>query len=287
MARCSSDWGLFVDWCASVGEQPIPASVATVLAFFDDVAGAPRTLARRAKAIDALHLAGGAGAPGRGAMAELRRATQRYDTQNVNQALRDAPVGGWPTGLVGRRDAALVALVCLAGSTRRQALMLRLHDIEPALARLSVGVDVGTCQRCALTRWARARWAVSTSGWRAVRYEMEDIGSVLAGMATSHDCARPLPAPMPDDGPLFSAIDRWGQVELVTPLSTRSVSAIISSCLAAACSEGRELANTPVPSLRVDERAAQLRRLDALCEAMERAEELAGRYLGVQPTLST
>lgn len=40
-------------------------------------------------------------------------------------SLEAIPIGGWPTGIVGRHDAAIVALICAAGLTRAQVQALR------------------------------------------------------------------------------------------------------------------------------------------------------------------
>lgn len=201
------------------------------------------------------------------------RARRSHDHKAVT-ALGSAPVGGWPAGLVGRRDAALVALVCVAGLSGDQVRRSQTGD-EGLVAELPVG-GAGTCPRCAFTRWLRARRAVDIAGWRwrAVRAEREDVGAELAGMALDHDCAASLPA-LVEDGPLFVAIDHRGQVETRAALSRRAVSAIVSSCLAVARTEVLPSSVPCAPSLGPAERAAQLRRLDELCTVMEQAEEMA------------
>ena len=281
MSRAASDWALFTDWCAANGEQALPASVATVLAFLEDIPGGPATRARRARAVDAVHRAVGTAKPGRGALRALVAPVQRCDQGALVNALRRAPVGGWPMGLVGRRDAALVALICAAGFRRDDVRRLHLSETGQIVPRLPTDREPGSCPRCAYTRWARAALALSVVGWRALRYELEDIGAMLAGMTGYHDCQVPLPPLASAEGPLFMAIDRAGQPS-PAPLSCRSVSAIVSARTAAWDQSGHAAAariatgrTVSPPSAAVQ--AAMIHRLDELCAVMEQAEDRAAR----------
>ena len=232
--------------------------------YLDDIPGARSTLARRARAVYAMHRSAGLEVP-------YVTGKEHYDRDVVARALQQAPIGGWPTGFVGRRDAALVALVCVAGLTRDQARQLRASSAGHALGRLAVAEAPGSCPRCALTRWLRAHSAVTLAGWRSVRVELEDIGVLVAGMEQRHDCALAL-LELSTSAPVFVAIDRNGQPG-VTPLSSRSISAVISLRLAGARGSRPVGEPTVSRSLGPAERSKALRRLDELCAVMERAEE--------------
>jgi hypothetical protein len=282
MSRAASDWALFVDWCTANGEQALPASAATVRAFLADVPGCPATLARRTRAIDAAHRALGEAGPGRDALRALVAPAQRYSPRALASALGRTPIGGWPAGLVGRRDAAIVALICAAGFSRADVRRLRLSEAGQSAPRLPTDQEPGSCPRCAYTRWARAAFALSTVGWRALRYELEDIGALLAEMTEHHDCQAPLPRLTGAEGPLFMAIDRTGQPS-PAPLSCRSVSAIVSARTAAEDQASRIAAGRTISPPSPAERAATIRRLDELCALMERAsEDAAAVCLGMQ-----
>jgi hypothetical protein len=268
----SPEWALFVDWCAAAGERAMPTTAGTVLEFLADVPGASSTLARRARAIDEVHGLAGAGAPGKQALASMHMSTRPYQASEVAAALASAPIGGWPVGLVGRRDAAVVSLVCVAGFSRDQVRLARLgDDWHGVVVAMPTTGNAGTCPRCALTRWLRARASVATYGWRAVRYELEEAGPALAGMALHHDCDEGLTVTTGCDEPAFSAIGRHGLVELV-PLSRRSISAVVSrqfSAVAVPALVPSQQRGAKAPSPK--ERAEALRRLDELCVAMDRA----------------
>ena len=315
MDRGGSDWALFVDWCVAAGEQALPASPGTVLAFFEDAPAGRATLARRARAIDAAHSTAGAGAPGRDALVASSVAGQRdrYDPQAVARALRSAPVGGWPASLVGRRDAAIVALVCAAGLSRDQVRRLRGLDVAWAAGRLDIGSPPGACPRCALSRWHSAWLLVAAAGWRMARVRIEELGAALAEDAVEHDCSRSAGLISARDGPpalgavtlgavalgtaaldavelgaverwpLFSPIGHQGQVGLGRPLSRRSLTAVVSARLGAVAPMFGAAAHGlpgPAPVLAKPppspaEQAAQLGRLDELCVVLERVGDEA------------
>jgi hypothetical protein len=179
----------------------------------------------------------------------------------VAETLKSIPIGGWPTGIVGRRDAAIVVLICAAGLTRAQVQALHsgsrqglprgsadaLHGRVPE-AGLSIGEcpaaavlkamprtdTAGTCPACALSRWLRVVARLDDRGWRTVRAELADYGEVPASDETSHDCALMIAPPATSRGreiPLFCAIDRHGAPETGYPLSIRSITAVVAGRL--------------------------------------------------------
>lgn len=261
-------WALFVDWCTATGQQPLPATAATILAFLGELPAGAATARRRLFAIDLAHRHAGYPPPSADPHFDaLLRPPRppRFDPALVGAALAAIPIGGWPAGLVGRRDAALVALVCSAGFTRRQIQALRTPAVpadpgepQPGVAwttsppAVSRSEHPGVCPACALTRWQTVAFTTATSGWRTVRNHLADLGEDTAAGATSHDCTRPAAglllidndpgaptqAVRESDGPelvpLFWAIDRHGAPQTGYPLSTRTITSIVAAHLAAA-----------------------------------------------------
>jgi hypothetical protein len=237
-------WGLFVDWCTAVDYCPLPAAPDTVLAFLAELPTGPATVGRRLRVIDAAHQVAGWPAPSAApAFDELLRPARppRFDPAVVARALDAIPVGGWPTGMVGRRDAAVVALVCSAGLTRRQ--IRALHSgvdgdgqlVPPTLPALPTTPGPGTCPACAVTRWLRVHAMTVTSGWRTVRAELADLGETPVGTEVTHDCTQPVSWPALAVGeqtpsPLFTPIDHRGSPE-TWALSTRSITTIVATRL--------------------------------------------------------
>jgi len=176
--------------------------------------------------MDAMHLAAGFEPPGRDgevrALPHFGPRPPRYDPGRAARSLAAAVIGGWPVGLVGRRYAALVAMSCLGGYSRRQLAALRVNaalaQSTPALlARLGRDESPGTCPACAASRWLRVQARPASHGWRNVRDEFADMGEVTASSEEYHDCEWPVPWPDGNSNervPLFSVIDRHGGIEL-------------------------------------------------------------------------
>jgi hypothetical protein len=293
-------WLLFKDWCEATGERALPASPEALARFLSEVPARRSLLVRRARAVDAMHAAAGFDPPGRGepvrALLRPPAPPPRYDEAEVARALGSAVVGDWPAGFVGRRDAALVAMVCVGGYSRKEMGRLRVDaslvgSVPVVMERLGRAQDPGSCPACALTRWLRAHACMGAYGWRALRDELADLGERRARDEGLHDCERGIAWPGRLDAvPLFAAIDGRGGLELRLPLSARSVTAIVHARLAAAPA-------APVPSRapmagrtgprRSPEELAALRQavsarlseLDALVdEADVMAEAVLGRF---------
>jgi hypothetical protein len=217
------DWTLFADWCASLEVSPLPAGRDLLRRFLVEVAASSAVARRRLRAIDAAHVALGFAAPSE----RLDPPVSRFDPGLVVATLGCIPVGGWPAGIVGRRDAALVALICSGGLTRRQVRALRaVADQAPVLPPAA---KPGGCPACAVSRWLRVHALAAAAGWRAARGELADIGEVPARDEVVHDCARPIRWPdKPGRWPMFSAIDRHGWVNEVLSLSVRSITTVVA-----------------------------------------------------------
>lgn len=263
--RIESAWGLFADFCAAEGLPALPARPEAVERFLAACPCAPATAARRLRAISQAHRALGLAPP------VPAQPGPRWDRDRVARALSGVVVGGWPAGVTGRRDGALVSLVCAGGLSRDRARLVgaagaRIEDGagterrlvargasgEETLACLEVADEPGACPVCALSRWLRCHRLAATSGWRAVRCELADMGEIAAADSDGHDCAEAPPAlPERYRSPLFSAIDRHGWAELAHPLSRRSVTTIVTRrLLAASCSTGTGPLAPPVPGGR-------------------------------------
>lgn len=214
--------GLFADWRAATGRpSDTPASEADLEAFFAELPAAASTLARRR-----CHLEAAGVAPPRPPAPACR------DVSGLDAALRAIRVGGWPDGLVGRRDAALLAL-SLAGGLHRSQLQALV--VGGPLPDLPVADDhPSACPACALSRWVRTLLVAGDAGWAEVRYQLVELPADPASDADGHDCARALPVPRcPLRAiPLLSGIDRYGWVDETRPLSARAISAIVAARLA-------------------------------------------------------
>jgi hypothetical protein len=268
------DWTLFADWCASLGVRPVPAGPELLRRFLLEVPASPAVARRRLRAIDAAHLALGLAAPSR----QLKPPASRFDAELVAATLGCIRVGGWPAGIVGRRDAALVALICAGGLARRQVRGLRAASGQAP--RLSPAVEPGACPACALSRWLRVHALAAAAGWRAARGELADIGEFPARDERAHDCAHEIRWPNRSvRWPMFSAIDRHGWVDEAVPLSVRSITTVVAFRLAEGDRRCRSGDTGRLPDDPQDVQAAspsgnRQQGLQARQEAVQRLEEL-------------
>lgn len=216
--------GLFDDWRAATGRaSDAPADEAELDAFFAEVPGAASTLTRRRRDLEVAGLA-----PPRKPPPAAGRVA------GLDAALRVIPVGGWPDGLVGRRDAALLVTSRVAGLRRPQLRGLVVGGELPDLPVVDAHPSV--CPACALSRWVRTLLVACVAGWGEVRIQLAELPAAPASDTDGHDCARAMPtcrSPI-RAVPLLSGIDRYGWVDESRPLSPRAISAIVGARLAAA-----------------------------------------------------
>lgn len=240
MAGTADDvaWRLFVDWCAAVDASPLPASVATISDFFDQVPASEPTLRARLRAIRKAHRATGN---------TLRVAPEPTPTAwrsgpgwlPLGEALAQVPVGGWPAALRGRRDAFLLTVIHHAHLTRNAAVRLSVDDIgwphtpsplRPITVhghRIEPGDDPLSCPACAVTRWLRIAALANQWGRASVRQAL----ILEPTQPDAHDCAEPPPPSWRDVWQLAPAIDQHGWMTDWRPMSTRAVSTVLAEHL--------------------------------------------------------
>ena len=237
----AADWSLFSDWCAATGRVALPAAPATIVAFLQENRAAAHTHRRRVTAINRIHLEHGHQPPGGDPavrdwltqqLGQPERADRRPAKSVVDEVIARIPVGGWPTGLFGRRDALLVLLRHRGGLTHRQLVDLTSNDLTiDTDRRLHVAIgdgqvlesadDPAVCPACIWRRWRtllRLATRYTTTGRLA-----ELLGPAEAS-PSSHACQRPSKRGGPAQPvPVFLPIDRWGSVPLpLRPATIRS-----------------------------------------------------------------
>ena len=170
----AADWALLTDWCTATERVALPASSATIVEFLRENRAAAHTHRRRVTAINRVHLEHGHQAPGGDPavrdwltrqLGQPERTDQRPTEAAVDEVIARIPIGGWPTGLFGRRDALLALLRHRAGLTHRQLVDLtssqvtidddrRLHiGIGGADQVLEPADDPAVCPACIWRRW--------------------------------------------------------------------------------------------------------------------------------------
>ncbi len=136
----ASDWRAFEAWCASVAQQPLPASTAAVAGYLAHMADAglkASTINRRAAAIAYRHRLANLTPP---TGAESVKAVQRGIRRTIGTRVdRKAPatakaikamVAAIPDTLAGRRDRALLLTGFAAALRRSELVALDVDDLE-------------------------------------------------------------------------------------------------------------------------------------------------------------
>ncbi len=247
-ARDAAQWNLFSDWCAAMGDIPLPASPLTLARFLLAHPAAANTHRRRVGVINAMHRNQGFAPPGEAEtvrdLIDARRQNRRRSRAcNAAAAICQLPQKGWPTALFARRDAMLLVLTAV-GMPATQIAGLRIGDIEEATGEDALKIATG-----GETLWTPeelSELGVSPTGvwrrWEEVRRVQHQLPATrrVAQLLGGASFRRLYPAP--PELPLVTPLDRWGATPLrPTPLSAAAIAGIICAHL-----EGSARAHRPV-----------------------------------------
>ncbi|WP_226435556.1 hypothetical protein [Rhodococcus yananensis] len=235
--RYRYDWSLFQDWCTAVDLPSLPAAPSTLALFLAEHPATASTLRARVTAINWHHDHAGLSAPGRSDtlrdLLDERRADRlRHAGELIRQQIPQLPTDGWPQGLFGRRDAALL-LIAAAGMPLQQITRLQRSHI--------------TCDGDALvvdTGRYRYRLDPTTGDPELAPAAVYRRWAQVLAFTDRHPSTRTLAAQLhrgrlPDitaddlsrdgrDGLVFTPIDRWGYLPLPPqPLTAGSIAAIV------------------------------------------------------------
>ncbi|MBF6137824.1 recombinase [Nocardia otitidiscaviarum] len=258
-ARYQYDYNRFADWCATHGHTPMPADPNVIGTYLASFPAAPATQRGRLSAINWAHRAAGLPAPGRAP--QLReslnaaRAARTTRLQGlIDNILPGLPLWGWPAGLFGRRDAALLHLArsglsfpLIAGLTRLEIIISpdRIEVGANPFVILPATDDPATCPVAAFRRWAAV---------------LDIVHRPTAVYLLEHHLEQKslpdyTPGPPTAPGPLLFALDRDGNPALSpSPLAPGSIGAIAAAHLL-----GRAPAHRPRKQRRTDEDRLDLR----------------------------
>lgn len=233
--RDRSVWLLFADWCAARNLPAMPATPLVLAQFLGDNPAAAGTQRRRVGAINAAHRRAGCRPPGHletvRMLLDTRRAgMRRARSVAVAHAIGRMPETGWPTALFASRDALLLALWA-AGMPYSGISALRIGDIsgdgDQLTAACSDGDVFTTPHELASPELSPgALWRY----WRDIRAIQHGTPSPRrVAVYLSGNRRRRVP-PAPPDLPVFTPVDRWGDIAVpAEPLSAAGVSGIISA----------------------------------------------------------
>ncbi|MCU1648172.1 MAG: hypothetical protein JWN03_8447 [Nocardia sp.] len=241
--RYRRDWRHFAIWCAAVEVSALPAAPLTVLEYLADHPGRPATQAGRVAAINHAHRLTGLRAPGRAealrqALDEARAARSARWRHAVDLLLPRIPVWGWPGGLAGRRNAALLVLAA-AGLSYADIARLTCGDVRIDAETVYFGAQplaavsaTGDPHRCP---------SGAVHGWLAVRPALQRYNghSLLEDALKSRALPRVSADTVAGDQPLFvmldrhgyapmPRIDRSGDAPVLPGLSAEAVAAVVN-----------------------------------------------------------
>jgi hypothetical protein len=256
--RYRYDWERFTDWCTAHGHTPLPADPTVIGAYLTAAPAAPATQRGRLSAINWAHRAAGLPAPGRApALRETLNAARAARTARlqgrVDNILPSLPVWGWPGGLFGRRDAAILHLA-RSGLPFAQIASLARQEVSVTSERVTVGSgplatlyateDPAHCPVGAFRRWSAVLDIVPRpTAIYLLEYHLERQS--LPEIDIDQQAAAP--------GPLLFALDRDGNPALKpTPLTPGSIGIITASHLL-----GRASTHRPRKRRHADESSSE------------------------------
>lgn len=210
--RYRYDWALFQDWCAAADLASLPAAPETLGLFLAEHPTTPGTQRARATAINWHHDRAGVPAPGhsetiRGVLDTNRARRLDRAKQTTRQRLPAIPTDGWPQGLFGRRDSALLMLAA-AGLPFERLSRLRRSEVTVADGQLVVpgryplrldshpspAIDPAAVYR----RWAEVLDFADRHPSTRLLARHLTTGTIPATPTDPHR-----------EGPVFTSIDRW------------------------------------------------------------------------------
>ncbi|WP_064076172.1 hypothetical protein [Prescottella equi] len=234
--RYRYDWALFQDWCTAVDVPSLPAAPSTLALFLAEHPATVSTQKARVTAINWHHDHAGLSAPGRADtirdLLDERRADRlRRASEQIWQQIPQLPTGGWPQGLFGRRDAALLLLAAAGVPLQQITGLQRRHITYDGEALV---VDTGHY---------RYRLDPTTGDPDLAPAAVYRRWAQVLTFTDRHPSTRTLAAHLtrghfPDttdgqswdrrDGLVFTPIDRWGYLPLPPqPLTAGSIAAIV------------------------------------------------------------
>jgi hypothetical protein len=233
----TSEWALFCDYTAAVGQPALPTTLAALTGFLTQVPARGATRARRVAAIAAAHRH--AGYLFARPTPTTENAATRTRRPDPSQMIAACPTRGWPHGFLGRRDGFLIVLTGVLGYSHTQTRQIRPADLDTSLdtsldidttavprirgRALPITDDPRSCPACAAVRWLEILGVADGLGRGSARMHLSVAAAPTSTSPHSHtvtDAARWQHAAQ-----LLPAIDRHGWIDDYRPLSGRSISA--------------------------------------------------------------
>lgn len=227
------DWSLFVDWCAAVDIDPLPASPVMLAEFLGEHPASDAVQLRRVSAVNRGHLDAGHPGPGRAlslrlALDSARGARLARRAGRYREIAARLPTSGSTAALFGRRDAVLL-LLAATGLPYNAIAALDRTDITTAgdsvlikghhRLRVNPEGDSG-CSPAEI--WER---------WRTVLLFPDRYPSTTLLAEHLRDNTFPVMTGWPHrPGPIAVPIDRWGHLPFpVAAMTAADIGAVIAA----------------------------------------------------------
>lgn len=225
------EWALFLDWCAAVEVDPLPATPAVLAEFLGDNPASDAVQLRRVSAVNHAHLDARYPQPGR--VTSLRLALDSARAERVGRRAEQysalatvLPYTRSTEALFGRRDAILL-LLAGAGLSYRAISGLDRSDISTDCASVWIGgshrirIDPGgTAEVTPTELWER---------WRTILRFSDRYPSTTLIAEHLRRNTFPEMSGWPDrPGPVAVPIDRWGHMPLpAAPMTAPEIGAVV------------------------------------------------------------
>ncbi|MFA5711640.1 recombinase [Mycolicibacterium sp.] len=235
-SRSCAVWQLFSDWCTALGHRALPAESAVLAQFLAANPAAQGTQRRRVGVVNAMHRRSGHPEPGRAeTVRELldsrRTGRRRARAAAVIDAIGRLPETGWPAVLFSSRDA-LMLVLWAAGMPYTGITALRLGDIRGDRQHLTAGSGGEVFTTPAELVCPDLSPIVLWRNWhqiRSIQHRQPSPRRVAAFLASDRSCGV---EPAPESLPVFTPIDRWGDIAAQPDaLSAEAVADIVSGHL--------------------------------------------------------
>lgn len=229
-SQSRGDYALYLDWCSASGVDVTTTTVRHLAEFAAFVVGADSTGRRRLRNV-LHHLAEDGVAVHVPATPSFPLWMEGEGLASLDDTLVAIPVGGWPGGIRGSRDAVIVVAAALGGLTRLSLCHTPLYSLTVAdgvaqigSVRLQSRDDPRVCPPCVVANWLNTYGLASDFPGKAREQVM-----LRPARRAFHQHALTDAARLPRWASTLPTIGRRGALGVNTPIGPRTITRVIAT----------------------------------------------------------